>query len=184
MNAAAQGGALIFGEDIEISQRTMKSRIAQVFSEGYGRFKSYLRASFAGLSEFDAEDIVQQAAVSLLERDGGEIENLSAYIYASLRNGAKNLFRKRGREVSGEEPQRGGCSSAEEEAVKNEFWDVFEKALDSLDERSRFVYMKTEFEGKSYRELSEETGEPVGTLLSRKNRAAKKLMAVLAEYLD
>jgi RNA polymerase sigma factor (sigma-70 family) len=165
----------------------MRSKTAEVFAGSFNRFKNYLRNTFAGLNEYDAEDIVQQTALSMLDRDDGEesIEYLSAYIYAALRNRAKNLFRKRSREVlSGEEIESGEDVSAEDETIMIELKQRLNKAVSMLDEKSRYVYEKTEFEGKSYKELSEETGEPIGTLLSRKNRAVKKLMIMFDGYKD
>jgi RNA polymerase sigma factor (sigma-70 family) len=158
--------------------------IAEIFADGFVKFKNYIKERFSYLSDVDAEDIVQQTALSLLGRSDEEdtIEYLSSYIYASLRNGAKNMFRKRRREVLKDDIDRGFASSAEDEIVNRELWEQIEYALSQLDEKSRFVFEQTEFEGKSYKELSAITGEPVGTLLSRKNRAAKKLMMILDEY--
>ena len=53
-----------------------------------------------------------------------------------------------------------------------------------LDEKSRFVFTETVLNGKSYRQLSEQTGEPIGTLLAHKSRAAKKLAIILDEYVQ
>lgn len=158
--------------------------IAEIFAEGFGKFKNYLKARFSYLSEVDAEDIVQQTALSLLSRDDGEdsIEYISAYIYASLRNRAKNMARNKSREVLKDDIDSGRSSSAEDELMEKEMSGQIEHALSMLDEKSRFVFTQTEFEGKSYKELSSLTGEPIGTLLSRKNRAAKKLMIILDEY--
>lgn len=163
----------------------MRSRTAEIFAGSFNRFKNYLRNTFTGLNEYDAEDIVQQTALSMLDRDDGEesIEFLSAYIYAALRNRAKNLFRKRSREVlRGEDINGGEEVSAEDEIIAMELRQRLNEALSMLDEKSRYVYEKTEFEGKSYKELSGETGEPIGTLLSRKNRAVKKLTILLNGY--
>ena len=165
----------------------MRSGIGDIFAGSFGKFKSYLRNTFSGLNEYDAEDIIQQTALSILGRDGGDgdIEYMSAYIYAALRNGARNFFRKRGREVLGGQDLAGGEDvSAEDEIIAMELRERLDEALSMLDEKSRYVYEKTEFEGKSYKELSGETGEPIGTLLSRKNRAVKKLMVLLNEYRD
>lgn len=158
--------------------------LAEVFADGFGKFKNYLKDRFSYLSEVDAEDIVQQTALSLLGRNDEEdsIEYLSSYIYASLRNGARNMFRKRRREVLKDDIQSGLESSAEDALMGKELKEQVDRALSMLDEKSRFVFEQTEFEGKTYKELSQLTGEPVGTLLSRKSRAAKKLMIILDEY--
>jgi RNA polymerase sigma factor (sigma-70 family) len=161
------------------------SKVGEVFAESFGKFKNYLRAAFSQLSEYDAEDIVQQTALSLLgQDDDNNIDYLTSYIYAALRNTAKNLFRKRSREIPAQEIDTGKASSAEEELLDEELKEQIDAALSMLDEKSRFVFTQTEFEGKSYKELSRITGEPIGTLLSRKNRAAKKLMVILNKYID
>jgi RNA polymerase sigma factor (sigma-70 family) len=165
----------------------MRSGTGDIFAGSFVKFKNYLRNTFAGLNEYDAEDIVQQTALSMLLKDDGDesIEYMSAYVYAALRNGAKNLFRKRSREVLNSEDVEGGEDvSAEDEMIGMELKERLGEALMMLDEKSRYVYEKTEFEGRSYKELSEETGEPIGTLLSRKSRTVKKLAILFKDYKD
>lgn len=161
----------------------MSGRLAETISAGYGKFKNYIRASFSQLNEYDAEDIVQQTALNLLGADLDGMDSLTSYIYASLRNGALNMLRKRRREQLGdaaESEQHEG--SAEEAALSNDLQRHMEAALALLDEKSRFVFVETEVNGKSYKELAEQTGEPIGTLLSRKSRAVKKLCTIMENY--
>ena len=159
--------------------------IAEAFSGGFVRFKYYLRASFSQLNDYDAEDIVQQTAMNLLSReDNDDIANVTAYIYRALRNSAINALNRRRREMPVDVSQTGRNCSAEDEALEETLDWRLEEALSLLDERSRYVFVETELGGKSYKELSEETGEPVGTLLSRKSRAVKKLSIILDEYRD
>lgn len=54
---------------------------------------------------------------------------------------------------------------------QNQFWDDIEDALDELPTQQREVFEMNEFEGKSFKEISEITGEPLNTLLSRKRYA-------------
>ena len=162
----------------------MSGTLADIFSAGFGKFKNYIRASFSSLNEYDAEDIVQQTAMNLLGYEHSDsIDSATSYIYASLRNGALNTLRKRRREQlgdTGEEAKQEG--SAEEAALRNDLKRHMEAALNLLDEKSRFVFVETEINGKSYKELAELTGEPIGTLLSRKSRAMKKLWTVMENY--
>ncbi len=159
--------------------------IAEALTGGFTRFKNYLRASFSQLNDYDAEDIVQQTAMNLLSRgDGDDIANVTAYIYQSLRNSAINAINRRKREAPGDVPETGRSRSAEDEALEQTLDWQLEEALSLLDEKSRYVFVETELNGKSYKELAEETGEPVGTLLSRKSRAVKKLAIILDEYRD
>ncbi len=159
------------------------SSLADIIASGFGKFKNYLRASFSQLNEYDAEDIVQQTALHLLGKDETYgISNATAYIYTAIRNRAINVLKKRRREELGDTMQPGHDGSAEEAALREDLKAYMEAALSLLDEKSRFVFVETEINGRSYKELSEQTGEPIGTLLSRKNRAMKKLMILLDEY--
>ncbi len=54
---------------------------------------------------------------------------------------------------------------------QNQFWDEIEDALDELPEEQRRVFEMNEFQGLSFKEISEKTGEPLNTLLSRKRYA-------------
>ena len=156
--------------------------IGDAFGNGFARFKNYLRASFAVLSDYDAEDIVQQVAEAMLCRNTDNIANTTAYIYAALRNAALSHFRKRKHEAPLEAAPAEAGDSPEDAVIDGELSQDLEDALGMLDEKSRFVFVETVLHGRTYRELSERTGEPVGTLLARKSRAAKKLAVILDEY--
>jgi RNA polymerase sigma factor (sigma-70 family) len=157
--------------------------IGDAFADGFARFKNYLRGSFGALSEYDAEDIVQQVAVTMLCRNADSISNTTAYIYAALRNAAVSHFRKQKREAPLEAAHHETCDTPEEALLSEELSGELEDALAMLDEKSRFVFVETALYGKSYKQLSAQTGEPVGTLLARKSRAVKKLAIILDEYM-
>jgi RNA polymerase sigma factor (sigma-70 family) len=50
-----------------------------------------------------------------------------------------------------------------------------EDALDELPDEQREVFLATEFEGYSFRELAEQAGLSINTLLSRKRYAVQHL---------
>ena len=54
-------------------------------------------------------------------------------------------------------------------------------AIDQLEPKQRAVFIATEFDGKTFKELSERWSEPIGTLLSRKSRAMKALQNALVD---
>lgn len=117
------------------------------------------------------------------QSESDTIASVTSYIYAALRNGALNMIKKRQRErlddrVENQENE----GSAEDAALREELRQHMEAALGMLDDKSRLVFVETEINGKSYKELSDQTGEPIGTLLSRKSRAMKKLNIILDEY--
>ena len=156
--------------------------IGDAFGDGFARLKNYLRGAFGTLSEYDAEDIVQQVAVSMLCRGTDGISNTTAYIYAALRNTALSHFRKQKHEAPLEAAPEEADGSPEDAVIDGELSRDMEDALRMLDKKSRFVFVETALHGKSYRQLSEQTGEPMGTLLARKSRAVKKLAIILDEY--
>jgi RNA polymerase sigma factor (sigma-70 family) len=64
--------------------------------------------------------------------------------------------------------------------------DELDAALDELPEEQREVFIAHEIEGRSFKELSTETGVSVNTLLSRKHYAVlhlrKRLQAIYDEF--
>ena len=162
----------------------LKQIIEDVFTNDYTNFKSYLMSRFDHINEYDAEDIIQQTVLKLLYRgnDALSIQNMTSYVYKSIRNGAYDLLKKRSKEVLGDDYLDAETLTIEEELLIKELKAVLKKAILSLDDKSRFVFMETELKEKSYKRLSLETGIKIGTLLSRKSRALKKLEKILTEY--
>ena len=58
------------------------------------------------------------------------------------------------------------------------------EAILSLDEKSKYIFIETEVKGRSYKEIAEETGQNIGTLLSRKSRAQQKLKTKMKQYFN
>jgi len=162
----------------------LKEIIEDVFRNDYKNFKSYLVSRFDHINEYDAEDIIQQTVVKLLYKgnDALSIQNMTSYIYKSIRNGAYDLLKRRNREILGDELPEGETLTAEDEVLIKELKTVLKEAIAKLDEKSRFIFVETELKGKSYKTVSEETGIKLGTLLSRKSRAIKKLEQILKDY--
>ena len=157
----------------------------QVFEENYDWFKRFLRVRFIHLSDYDAEDLVQQAALKLLS-PGTNLEgirNLTSYVFRVLENGAKDHFRKNSRETLVSKQHEEGSVWLEERVLARELKDVIVSAIHQLEPHQRYVFIETELKGRSYEELSKETGEKTGTLLSRKSRAVKKLREIFASYI-
>lgn len=75
-------------------------------------------------------------------------------------------------------------SSPEMEYLRALVWEEVEKALGELPAAQRDVFCLTKMEGFTFRELAEDTGIPVATLLSRKHYAVKYLRSRLAEIYE
>ena len=144
------------------------------------------------VSDRDGEDIVQDVILSVWNSaDASPVENLSSYVYRSLRNRVIDAFRIKKDDVSANEEIRGNpgvtisdflCDlkySIEEESERKEVSRLIFEALDLHRPPEREIVCLTEFEGKSFRDCSLILNEPVGTLLSRKSRALKKMENIL-----
>lgn len=132
----------------------------------------------------DAEDIVQDVFSVFLEGNLAEtVEDLSAWLFRAARNRIIDLYRKRS--SSADTGQLSGTEEFEtEQEYSTRFWKELETALSELPEEQRAVFEQNELEGKSFREISEETGENINTLLSRKRYAVLYLRERLRELYD
>jgi RNA polymerase sigma factor (sigma-70 family) len=108
------------------------------------------------------------------------IENLSAYIYRALRNRVTDMFRRKRDVASLAELVHGSAKDAADALEQKELKEAVVKAIDKLTDDQRAVVIATEFEERSFRELSEEWKIPIGTLLARKSRAIQKIKRELA----
>ncbi|MDP3581912.1 MAG: sigma-70 family RNA polymerase sigma factor, partial [Ignavibacteria bacterium] len=63
----------------------------------------------------------------------------------------------------------------DDEVIREAFWEEVELALDELPENQREVFVLNEFEGYSFKEISEMLAVPVNTLISRKRYAVNFL---------
>ena len=72
-------------------------------------------------------------------------------------------------------------STPETEYLRNIFWEELKAALDELPASQRDVFIQNEIEGVPFKEISEQTGEAVATLISRKRYAVVHLRERLRE---
>lgn len=145
----------------------------------------------------EAEDILQDvfynlARVDLLENP---IEYLSAWLYNAASNRIIDRRRKKKEQalpevrehdeddyflgaLAGFLDEGGGDPESvfRNELIKAEL----EQALSELPDEQRAVFELTEYDGLSYREISESSGVAVATLLSRKHYAVNSLRRKLA----
>jgi len=78
----------------------------------------------------------------------------------------------------------GRTQSAEDAWLASLFWEELESALADLPEKQREAFVKTELQGASFKQLAEESGVPVNTLLARKHAAVLFLRERLQELYD
>jgi len=173
-----------------------KISIAEFLTTERGRLIRYVRHLIDDTAERDGEDIVQDVALNLFSRADVlmPIETLSAYVYQSLRNRVIDYLRQRKNVISLDESiDENGESSlvqqlsetisdVEKEVTQAELRKSLVSAIERLPGEQKAVVIETEFNGRSFRDLSREWGIPIGTLLARKSRALAKIRESLWEF--
>jgi RNA polymerase sigma factor (sigma-70 family) len=151
--------------------------IAEFFKTERRKLVNYVRSRIDDAADRDAEDVVQDVMLNLFDKAdiSVPVENLTAYIYQALRNRITDLFRKRKEVYSLEKVvEDTGCDPGK--IVENrDLQDQIFDAISNLNEDERDVLMATEFDDRTFQELSDQWGVPLGTLLARKSRALKKI---------
>jgi len=145
----------------------------------------------------DAEDLVQETYLKAYRAYASfqEGTNLRAWLYRILTNTYINSYRaaKRRPEVTDVEDVEdlylykrmsapGGVRagrSAEDEALDTFTDDVVKTALEELPEAFRMAVLLADVEGFSYKEISEITDVPIGTVMSRIHRGRRALQKTL-----
>jgi RNA polymerase sigma factor (sigma-70 family) len=146
----------------------------------------------------DAEDILQDVfyQLTLGFRDLDRIQNLTAWLYRVTENRIIDRFRKKKPvSISYTEATREGedgpltleeilpslGSDPEDEDIKEMIWETIGEVLDNMPAEQRDVFVSTEFDDLSFREISEKTGIGINTLISRKRYAVLELRSKLEE---
>jgi RNA polymerase sigma-70 factor (ECF subfamily) len=137
----------------------------------------------------EAEDVLHDAFITVSERAGqyvAERGSVVAWLVTLVRNLSIDRTRRRDRrgaiardvlahdpDVKNETPEELTADAAERAKVRG--------ALDTLPDAQKKTLMLAFFEGKSYPEIAEEEGVPLGTIKSRAARALAALRAALDE---
>jgi RNA polymerase sigma factor (sigma-70 family) len=164
-------------------------RISEAIERERPRLRNFIRKRVADQS--DAEDILQEVFYELVEayRMMKPVEQMTAWLFRVARNRITDLFRSKKRTSSTEAPVRvedGDETQWEDllpspDAGPESFYarsvllEELDAALDELPEEQREVFLAHEFLGYSFKELAEQTGVSVNTLLSRKRYAVLHL---------
>jgi RNA polymerase sigma factor (sigma-70 family) len=147
----------------------------------------------------DAEDILQDVFTELVEANRllMPIEHVTAWLFRVARNRITDLFRKKkpenfsdvtaadeGDELHFEDLLPSPDVGPEALYARHVLLDELELAIGELPAEQREVFVAHELEGRSFKEIAEETGVSVNTLLSRKHYAVLRLRERLQSIYD
>ncbi|HKV82891.1 MAG TPA: sigma-70 family RNA polymerase sigma factor, partial [Candidatus Sulfotelmatobacter sp.] len=178
--------------------REQDQRISEVVKREQSRLLNFIRRRVPDPG--DAEDILQDVFYRLVEANRllMPIEHITGWLFRVARNRITDLFRKK-------EPENfSDLAMGDEDDEALPFEDLLpspdagpeagyargvllaelERALGELPREQREVFVAHEFEGRSFKELSEQTGVSVNTLLSRKRYAVLHLRERLQRVYD
>src|SRR3989454_564924 len=173
-------------------------RISEVVKREQSRLLNFIRRRVP--DPRDAEDILQDVFYELVEANRllMPIEHVTGWLFRVARNRVTDLFRKKKPESFSDaavEDEDGELLQLEDllpspdagpEALyfRNVLLDELEFALGELPDEQREVFVAHELEGRSFKELSAESGVNVNTLLSRKRYAVLHLREQLQGIYD
>jgi RNA polymerase sigma factor (sigma-70 family) len=187
------------GHPVSIATMTEQDRqISEVVAEQRSRLRNFIRRRVPDPS--DAEDIVQEVFYELVEANRllMPIEHVTGWLFRVARNRITDLFRKK-------KPVAFSDTAVEDESgellwmedllpspdagpealyFRNVLLDELEFALGELPREQREVFVAHELEGRSFKELSAESGVSINTLLSRKRYAVLHLRERLQSIHD
>ena len=163
-----------------------KLNIAEIIKNQGSRLKGFIRKRVR--STEDADDILQEVYYQLIDADRlmKPIDQISAWLFTVARNRITDLYRKKKpepmpeylSETEGEslfaelnDLMFDNGSTPETDYLRSLVWIEVDKALTELPEEQRLVFELTEMKGFSFKAISEQTGVPVNTLISRKRYA-------------
>jgi RNA polymerase sigma factor (sigma-70 family) len=175
------------------------ARLAQIVERERRRLQRFIRRRVADLDE--ADDILQDVFYELVRADRlmEPIEQVSAWLARVARNRIIDRFRRRKPQrstadvaVVGEDGEMllledllpspdAGPDAAYAHAI---LIDELEAAMEELPVEQREVFVAHEVEGRSFKELADETGLSVNTLLARKHYAVRRLRKRLQAIYD
>jgi RNA polymerase sigma factor (sigma-70 family) len=185
---------------LEQRRREQDQRISETVEREQARLRSFIRRRVA--DQRDAEDILQEVFYEFVEayRLMKPIEQVSGWLFRVARNRIIDLFRRKkpgsladpvavaddGEELLLEDLLPSADAGPDAAYARGILLEELDEALDELPEAQREVFLAHEVEGRSFKDLSAETGVSVNTLLARKHRAVvhlrRRLQAIYEEF--
>jgi len=174
-------------------------QISDVVNREQSRLRSFIRRRVPDSA--DAEDILQDVFSALVEANRllMPIDHVTAWLFRVARNRITDLFRKKRPErfsdvavgatdeddrLQLEELLPSPDAGPDALYVRRVLVEALESAIDELPREQREVFVAHELDGRSFKELSAETGVNVNTLLSRKRYAVQHLRRRLQRAYD
>ncbi|MBX2827590.1 MAG: RNA polymerase sigma factor [Flavobacteriaceae bacterium] len=194
--------AILLKTFVFISERRLKKRgtplesdnskkLSDFFGREYHSLKGYVNTKISDTIDTHAEDIVQDVALKLFSGADryAPIHNVAGFVYRSLKNRIIDLMRTQPRTDSIDLDDSlleltEMMSSSANLYTSEEMIALLKVCIARLKPAYRSIIIAVDFEGYTYKEISEETGIPAGTLMSRRHRAVGILYQDLEQEIN
>ncbi len=172
-------------------------QIENLFRTDRKKFLGFIRQRVR--SQEEADDILQDVFTNVLAASANvqkPVENIASWVFTAVRNRIIDSYRKKRAETFSDMQTPGQAddgvdsfenflgdisTSPESDLIRKTIWEAVLAGLDELPDEQKDVFVKNEFEGISFREMSEDTGVNINTLLARKRYAVLHLRKKLKE---
>lgn len=168
-----------------MNQSENSKKLNTFFNEEYTSLKSYVRSNLKASINKDAEDIIQDVALKLFTGADrySPINNVAGFVYRAVKNKLIDVMRASKRNKVDYESQNEAKliefatiiyevpTGLYSEQMKQEL----KTAIINLKPNYRDIIIAIDFEGYTYKEIEQESGVPIGTLMSRRHRAISLL---------
>lgn len=166
-------------------------QIENLFKTDRKKFLGFIRQRVR--SQEEAEDILQDVFTNVLAASANvkkPIENISSWVFTAVRNRIIDSYRKKRAETFSDMQSPGSSednldsfetflgdyyNTPDTDLLRKTIWEKVQNGLKELPAEQREVFVKNEFEGISFREMAEDTGVNINTLLARKRYAVLHL---------
>lgn len=173
----------------------------ETFRKEKGKLLSFIRGKVSSVEE--AEDILQDVFYQFVAgfESIESLDRVTSWLYSVARN--KIIDRYRRDAARPKKADFDGAIGHDEESpltlqdilpdldntpesslLREAIWDEITLALDELPADQREIFIQNEMEERGFREISEETGVSINTLLSRKRYAIIALRKRLQQFYD
>lgn len=173
----------------------------ETFHKERGKLLSFIRGKVASTEE--AEDILQDVFYQFVAgfESIESLDRVTSWLYSVASNKIIDRYRR-----EGVRPQRADLEGAagreddtpltlqeilpdlgntpESALLREAIWNEIMAALDELPPEQRDIFVQNEMDERSFREIAEETGVSINTLLSQKRYAIQALRKKLQSFYD
>lgn len=189
--------------ELKLADRQRDSKITEWFGQYGKRVLAFVRSK---ISDFEAaEDAAQDVWMQLTRQaDLDDIQQVGNWLFTAARNRVTDYYRKK-KPVPFSQIAPENADSVEEEVAwaddlvfdrwleqnlpdtlleTQEFWEELDRALAALPPEQREVFVAHELYDVPFKEMAEQTGLSVNTLLARKRYAVLRLREHFSQWLE